>query len=201
MILRRNMLTLLFAPLGLLLAGCPRGHYSVEYHEDGPDRGHRDSVHVCSRSCNQHYYDGERLVILKNHHHCEGCGHHWNGTRWVLYDRGPRRHRARHVCSRSCDHHYYDGSNLIVLEGHRHGPNCGHHWDGTYWVASARTNRTNPPRKAYPYRGVRRSHHVHDANCGCAYDRRRSRWVVIGRDHTHRSGCGHAFVDGRWCLR
>lgn len=201
MIRHKNTLALFCAPLGLLFAGCWGGHLSVEYREDRPTRRHREGVHVCSRSCHHHYYDDGRYVILKGHRHRDGCGHHWNGTHWVVRHSGSRRHSARHVCSRSCHHHYHDGSKLIVLDGHRHRPDCGHRWDGTYWVASARTHRAHPHQKAHPYRGVRQARHTHDARCGCVYDRRRTRWIAIGRDHTHRPGCGHMHVSGRWCLR
>ena len=67
---------------------------------------------------------------------CLGC----NGGRlsFSYHDHKPvrRTHVHRHVCDHDCHHHYYDGTNLVVLKGHRHGPGCGHFWDGSRWVIS-----------------------------------------------------------------
>ena len=41
--------------------------------------------HVCTRSCHNHYYLGEKLVVIKgNHRHQDNCGHRWTGKRWVI---------------------------------------------------------------------------------------------------------------------
>ena len=41
--------------------------------------------HVCTRSCHNHYYVGEKLVVIKgSHHHDDHCGHRWTGKRWVV---------------------------------------------------------------------------------------------------------------------
>ncbi len=40
-----------------------------------------------------------------------------------------------HVCSHDCHDHYWDGTRVVVLAGgHRHGPHCGHNWNGSRWI-------------------------------------------------------------------
>lgn len=40
-----------------------------------------------------------------------------------------------HVCTHDCRDHYWNGTRLVVLaSGHRHGPHCGHHWNGSHWI-------------------------------------------------------------------
>jgi len=34
-----------------------------------------------------------------------------------------------HVHDATCGHYYY-GNTWYYMQGHRHGPGCGHHWDG-----------------------------------------------------------------------
>ncbi|MDX2199825.1 MAG: hypothetical protein SF069_12755 [Phycisphaerae bacterium] len=41
--------------------------------------------HVCSVRCNHHYV-GERIVQLPSHVHGRGCGHAYDGDRWVERD-------------------------------------------------------------------------------------------------------------------
>jgi hypothetical protein len=123
-------------------------------HRHGPNCGHkwngrywvsaehkaRPVVHVCSNRCRDHYWDGSRLVYLTGHRHRPGCGHFWNGTHWVVVSTRPyphgqgHGHAHAHVCTRACRNHYYDGRTVVTIKGHRHGPGCGHYWDGTYWV-------------------------------------------------------------------
>jgi len=107
-------------------------------------------------------------------------------------------HRPVHVCGYECDHHYWNGSRVVVLsDGHHHGPECGHYWDGRYWVAGS-------------HRSVARVHvepqkvrvtHVHGSDCGCAYHPHEQRWVILKRGHVHGPGCGHVYVKGRWTVR
>ena len=48
----------------------------------------------------------------------------------------------RTVCTHDCPDCYYDGSRVVVIKGHRHGPGCGHHWDGRNWVV---VRKVRPP--------------------------------------------------------
>lgn len=64
--------------------------------------------------------------------------------------------RPLHVCNH--DHHdcYWDGSRVVVIGGHRHGPGCGHMWDGKHWVVyKAKVTGRHPPFKKAK---VRRAH-------------------------------------------
>ncbi|MBI4716798.1 MAG: hypothetical protein HY763_03260 [Planctomycetes bacterium] len=48
--------------------------------------------------------------------------------------KGKVTHVAAHICSDHCAH-YYEGSRVVVIRGvHRHGPGCGHFFDGAHWV-------------------------------------------------------------------
>ncbi len=40
-----------------------------------------------------------------------------------------------HVCTENCDHYYHEGK-YIVVHKHRHGPGCGHRFDGGRWIVS-----------------------------------------------------------------
>ena len=73
----------------------------LKNHRHGPGCGHRwdgshwvlaatrrvvrtvPPGHRCTANCTDHYYDGTRVVVLKNHHHAKGCGHAFNGKYWV----------------------------------------------------------------------------------------------------------------------
>ena len=95
-----------------------------------------------------------------------------------------------HVCTHGCHHHYWDGGRLVVLNGHRHGPGCGHHFDGKYWVrVSARGARVHVD--AGPI-------HVCSHNCHHHY------WdggkLVVLTGHRHGPGCGHVFKSNRWLV-
>jgi len=144
--------------------GCFNHYYNgnrvvvLRGHRHGPDCGHRfngrywirgkrvrrgNVRHVCTRNCNNHVFQGGRLITLRGHQHNRRCGHVWNGNHWVVgrgRGRGANRQttvirkRPAHVCSRNCRNHLFDGSRVITLDNHRHGRNCGHVWDGTYWV-------------------------------------------------------------------
>lgn len=106
------------------------------------------AVHVCSRDCHEHYYDGRAVVTIVGHRHGPGCGHAWDGRHWVVVGKvaapphkpaPPPGKTVAHVCTRACHDHYYDGRRVITLTGHRHGPGCGHYWDGHHWVTMGKT--------------------------------------------------------------
>ncbi len=124
----------------IIVTGCGRRR-TVYVHEQRPSR--YGPGHVCTRDCHDHYHNGSRLVVVDRHRHGPNCGHRWNGRRWVVSPRSVvrsgRHVRTAHVCTRDCNHHYHDGSKLVVLQkGHRHGPGCGHRWDGHRWVRAKR---------------------------------------------------------------
>ncbi|MFQ5494377.1 MAG: hypothetical protein ACE5EX_03255, partial [Phycisphaerae bacterium] len=136
----------LIALAGLLTTGC---HFSLV----SADRGHHRRVtyvhvpatHVCSYGCENHCWDGDRVVVLSDHHHGPGCGHRWDGAHWVLAARVgvTHVHAPRvHVCAHDCHDHYWNGVTLVALTGHHHGPGCGHHWNGKYWVLAKSRART-----------------------------------------------------------
>lgn len=56
-------------------------------------------------------------------------------------------HEHRRVCTRDCHDCYWDGTQVVIIEGHRHGPGCGHVWDGKHWVVvkKAKAKRAYPP--------------------------------------------------------
>lgn len=95
-----------------------------------------DRGHVCTVDCHHHYYDGRKLVVIKSHRHGPGCGHSWDGRRYVASKRVVvRRGRGpEHVCTPDCSH-YYRGGVVVESRGHRHGRGCGHVFDGRRWVA------------------------------------------------------------------
>jgi hypothetical protein len=49
-----------------------------------------------------------------------------------------------HICTPDCLDHYFDGEQLIFLRGHRHGPGCGHVWNGRYWVPETKRKVLRP---------------------------------------------------------
>ncbi len=146
------------------------------------------------------------------------------------YDHRPARvtyvePHVSHVCTYDCHDHYYDGSRVVVLRsGHRHGRNCGHHWDGRFWIASkirqarrrANDRHRGPARVTEVGRGSRRGgqkvrvsgparvakvRHVHGPSCGHVYKRNGHKWLKVKRGHVHGAGCGHAHIEGRWTIR
>ena len=99
----------------VLCAGCHGGHLSVQYNGHRAHRTHYvDTAHVCTRHCQDHYYDGSRVVVIREHRHGSGCGHRWDGGHWVANRHVPGPTPVVHVCRRDCHHHYYDGDRLIV---------------------------------------------------------------------------------------
>ena len=69
--------------------------------------------------------------------------HHDRGHRDYVYHPPRVMHvstHGGHVCGHGCDDHYWNGVELVVLDGrHRHGPSCGHHWSGSRWTLVAAT--------------------------------------------------------------
>jgi len=118
---------------------------------------------------------------------------------------------SHHVCSHRCHEHYWDGRGVVVLRGHRHGPGCGHHWDGGYWKGIRKGN----VKKIHPRhrRGVVKKGHVHGPGCGHHWDGRywkkahkgkvkkdhtRRGRGVIKKGHVHGAGCGHHWDGRKW---
>ncbi len=186
-----------FAALGLfpLAAGCDGGGFALEYHDHRPPPPvYVEPVHVCTHECHHHYWDGGKLVVLKGHRHGPGCGHVFEGGHWVLFSAGSGHLHVDagpvHICTHECHHHFWDGGKLVVLKGHRHGPGCGHHFDGRHWVVVAG-----------------RPDHLH-VEAGpvhiCTHDCHHHYWdgtkLVMLKGHRHGPGCGHVFKDSRWVL-
>jgi hypothetical protein len=121
---------------------------------------------------------GCSLGSISFHHHDDRPVH----SRRVLHN---------HVCNRDCHDHYYDGQRVVVIrDRHRHGPECGHHWDGRHWMVVKKGKSK-----------VRRHAHVHGDSCGCAFEPRGNKWVKIREGHVHSRHCGHVHKDGRWTIR
>lgn len=55
--------------------------------------------------------------------------------------------RSVHVCRRGDHDCYWDGAKVVVIPRHRHGPNCGHLWNGKHWVVvkKAKVRRAHRP--------------------------------------------------------
>ena len=94
--------------------------------------------------------------------------------------------RDRHVCDINCHDHCYDGGRVVIIKGHRHGPDCGHSWDGAHWVKSKRVVVVRP------------REHICTARCSHYY---RGDRVIELRGHRHGRGCGHVLDGGRWVVR
>jgi len=120
----------------------------------------------------------------------------------VVYSR-PVYVREHHICSHDCHDHYWDGHGVVVLrDRHRHGPGCGHYWDGSHWTVSARISKNGHDAEvAVRPQKARRIVHNHGPHCGCAYDRRGNKWIVVQEGHRHGPGCGHVLIEGRWSIR
>lgn len=106
--------------------------------------------------------------------------------RVVHVDRG-------HVCGPGCHDHYWDGGKIVVIrDRHRHGPGCGHHFDGNHWVIAVSRDRPGPDRV------VRIPAPPGEAKF-FVYDRRSSKWLKVSKGHTHGPKCGHVVIEGHWC--
>lgn len=112
----------------------------------------------------------------------------------------PRRSRNVHVCTRDCRHHHHDGrKKVVVKKGHRDGCGPGHYRDGERCVAvgkrKPRGKVVRPPPKAYRARRAPAPSHNR------VFDRATGKWIAISKDHVHGPGCGHVYINGRWCTR
>lgn len=145
------------APL-VLLAGCHSGSLSVNYHEHHPPRRTVYVDHLCSPDCD-HYYDDDRVVVVRGHRHGPGCGHVFVDRRWVRVRRidpepviihkapprrvvapPPRRVPVEHRHGPDCGCVYDRAGSKWVVVGreHRHGPGCGHVYIDGRWVIRRR---------------------------------------------------------------
>lgn len=75
---------------------------------------------------------------------CMGCG--FRSVSFSYYDDDPppvrvaRVHRhVHHTCGYDCHDCYWDGHKVVIIKGHRHGPGCGHVWDGKHWMVVKRS--------------------------------------------------------------
>ncbi len=148
----------------IAVLGCRRTR--VVHHRERPRPVVRERVyveaHVCTYACENHYWDGHRLVEIPGHHHGPSCGHYWNDAHWVVrvVDPGYRVDRRRrpappvhveqphggsrqavkvkHVHGPTCGHVYNGRSGRwikVKAQGHRHGPGCGHvHINGRWTI-------------------------------------------------------------------
>ncbi|GEM_PF-2303260 len=118
------------------------------------------------------------------------------------YERQPRvEHRVvyvpeTHVCGHGCHDHVYDGGRVVVVGGHRHGPGCGHDYDGHHWVIVGKARAVHVDRE--PAHVAR----VETVPSGAVrvYSPRRRIWIDIDAGHRHGPHCGHVHRDGRWCV-
>ncbi len=116
-----------------------------------------------------------------------------------------RRHRrvtrlhlpTTHICTHNCHDHYWDGGRVVVLSRHRHGPNCGHYWDGSYWLSGSSSRKA----RVHGSPKIVKVKHRHSAHCGCAYDGHSRKWIKVRKGHIHGPGCGHRHKNGRWTIR
>jgi len=97
-----------------------------------------------------------------------------------------------HVCTSACQHCFYNGSRVVVLERHVHRQGCGHRWDGHHWVAvGKKTRRDAPPPRPTQV-------HVCSPRCpACFYN---GTAVITIAGHHHASGCGHQWNGKHWVL-
>lgn len=113
-----------------------------------------------------------------------GCG--GGGHTEVRYERHDvhvyERPVSHHHCAYGCRDHYYDGVKLIYVKGHRHGPGCGHVWNGRYWVMA----------DVVPYAHHDCSHH------GCHDHYHDGTRLVLIKGHRHGPGCGHVWGGRYW---
>ncbi len=132
---------------------------------------------------------------------CVGC--RVSGFSLSVHDHDARPVRVKrvhvpraHICTHDCHAHYWDGAKVIVLAEHRHGHDCGHHWDGSHWIVrKGRVKRAHGSPKVY------RVAHEHSPSCGHVYNRRAHKWIKVRKGHVHRHGCGHVHLNGRWSIR
>ncbi len=106
-----------FVAFVALGAGCRLSSFSISAY-DHDDHGHRGYA--------QREYVPRTYV------------HHEPAPVRVYTQRG-------HVCGHNCNDHYWNGVEIVVLDGgHRHGAHCGHHWSGSRWTLVAKTGGKSP---------------------------------------------------------
>ena len=161
----KRFLILLTVEAGIAAAGCTVRNVSVDW-DDSPRHGgvvYVERGHVCTRLCDDHYWNGSRTVVLRGHHHHPGCGHVFRNGHWILAASVGSRHvhlGASHVCGPNCRDHYWNGSKYVILRGHRHGPGCGHVLVHNRWVlakSSSHKTRVVRPGKTRVIRGHKSS--------------------------------------------
>ena len=167
-----------------------------EYDDDFDDDDYEDVVieqrHICTDACHNHFYNGNRVVVIRGHRHGPNCGHRFSGRYWIRGQR-PRRASVRHVCTRNCHNHVFRGGRLVTIRGHQHDRRCGHIWNGQYWVAGRGrgvNRQTTVIRK--------RNTHVCSRNCDNHYfDGNR---VITLDNHRHGRNCGHVWDGDYWIV-
>lgn len=94
----------------LFIAGCSGGSLSLNYYEPHPVVHTRpvyaQVAHVCTHGCNDHYWDGHHVVTLHGRHrHSAHCGHHWNGSHWIVSAKISKRHKPLKFKTRKARRH------------------------------------------------------------------------------------------------
>jgi hypothetical protein len=138
---------------------------------------------------------------------CAGCS--LGRLSFNYYDDDHHRYRpvrvarvhTAHVCTYDCNEHYWDGASVVVLTGHRHGPHCGHSWDGAHWMIVREGKARRAHRRHARVARVARVAHVHGPSCGHVFHSHGRKWIKIKRGHAHGHDCGHVFIEGRWTIR
>lgn len=100
--------------------------------------------------------------------------HHRRGRRAARAARAYAYTHPRHVCSRDCHDHYWDGSQYVSLRrSHHHGHNCGHHWNGKAWLSVRAYNSKGNDyghhkkyKKHKKYKNKSKGHHDQDYGHG-----------------------------------
>ena len=135
------------------LTGCGRTDVSVSRHDQEPIVVEKhyipaegEVVHVCNRHCQDHYWDGSRIIIVeKGHEHKAGCGHVWDGRHWVLAQQPAKRVRSgpqkvkvvdpnhEHSAKCGCVFDLRSRTWVAVPGNHVHGKGCGHIYSNGKW--------------------------------------------------------------------
>lgn len=78
-----------------------------------------------------HAWDGYRWVHSVGHVHAPGCGHFWHEGRWWVAATVTVPHG--HVCNHHCNHYHHSGR-WYSVQNHVHRPGCGHELRRGVWV-------------------------------------------------------------------
>lgn len=119
-----------------------------------------------------------------------GCAGSSNS--FSLFGQRGRQVSANHVCDHTCYNHVYNGSKVVVLRNHRHGPSCGHVWSGRHWSAVGKPSHA----VNVSYTSSYRNSHQCDRQCDQHFWNG-SRLIKLN-NHKHGYGCGHQFKNNRW---